>query len=473
MRLLGLELSDAGIMLAGSDPIQLLEIDGTERESPGYAFAEKKQLVVGKAAKQKAHLLPRLVISYFWDQLNTEPLEHPGPYTQQNHAEIACAHLAKIWQTVQKPGDEIIIAVPGYYHQDHLGLLLGIANELSLPVKGFIPIALAAVASHPDRQALLLHLDIHLHRTEISRLKQDRQLRFEKSVTIAEKGLADLHRSWVEAIAAEFVRTTRFDPLHQATSEQELFDRLPAVLKQIDNRSSIEFEMTGGTATYRVTLSRDLFARSSQPLCADIVRHLEGMETGGQTRRQQPIVQLSHRIARLPGLQQALADASHADCLELVPGAAALGAVQLWEQLSQQDIEQKISFFTSRPWVPATDLEAANISEPHGQTRSPSHLVYNHIAYPLSETPLLIGTGVGDDKAGIRIEGQIGGVSRRHCSVQLLGNEAVLRDFSTYGTFVDDILVNGSATLRLGQTIRVGTPGEKLQLITLVNHDEA
>ncbi len=42
MRLLGLELSDAGIMLAGSDPVQLLEIEGTERESPGYAFSQEK-----------------------------------------------------------------------------------------------------------------------------------------------------------------------------------------------------------------------------------------------------------------------------------------------------------------------------------------------------------------------------------------------------------------------------------------------
>ena len=471
MRLLGLELSDAGIMLAGSDPIQLLEIEGPERESPGYAFPEKKQLVVGKAAQQKAHLLPRLVISHFWDQLNTETLDHPGPYTQQNHAEIACAHLAKIWQTVQKPGDEIIIAVPGYYRQDHLGLLLGIANELSLPVKGFIPIALAA-AGHPDRQATLLHLDIHLHRTEITSLKQDGQLTFEKSVTIAEKGLADLHRAWVEAIAAEFVRTTRFDPLHQAASEQELFDRLPAVLEQVDNYSTIEFEMTGGTASYRVTLSRDLFIRNSLPLFTDIARHLEDIETAGQPREEQPVLQLSHRIARLPGLQQALAVSHHTRCLELAPGAAALGAVQLWEQLSQQDTGQRISFFTSRPWAPATDPGAPNISEPYIQSRSPSHLLYNHIAYPLSETPLFIGTGIENDKPGIRIRGQISGVSRQHCSVQLLGTEAVLNDFSTYGTYVDDIRVNGSTALQLGQVIRVGTPGEKLQLIACVNHDE-
>ncbi|MBW2411161.1 MAG: FHA domain-containing protein [Deltaproteobacteria bacterium] len=467
MRLLGLELSDAGIMLAGSDPVRLLEIDGTERESPGYAFPEKKQLVVGKAAQQKAHLLPRLVISHFWDQLSTEPLDHPGPYTQQNHAEIACAHLAKIWQTVKKPGDEIIIAVPGCYHQDHLGLLLGIANELSIPVKGFIPIALAA-ADQTDRQVPLIHLDIHLHRTEISTLKQDAQLTFEKSVTVVEKGLVDLQRAWVEAIAAEFVRTTRFDPLHQAASEQELFDRLPGVLEQVDQYSTVEFEMTGGTVSYRVTLARDLFIRNSLPLFNDIVCHLEDIATGGQ----QPVLQLSHRIARLPGLQQALAVSHHTRCLELAPGAAALGAVQLWEQISQQDSGQNTSFFTSRPGAPGTESGALKTSEPDMQTLLPSHLLYNHIAYPLSEKPLFIGTGIQNDESGIRIQGQIHGVSRKHCSVQLLGTQTVLNDLSTYGTFVDDNRVDGSTTLQLGQVIRVGTPGETLRLIACLNHDE-
>ena len=470
MRLLGLELSDAGIMLAGSDPIRLLEIDGTDRESPGYAFPEKKQLVVGKAAQQKAHLLPRLVISDFWDQLSIEPLDHPGPYTQQNHAEIACAHLEKIWQAIKKPGDEIIIAVPGCYDRDHLGLLLGIANELSLPVKGFIPISLAAAAD-PDRQATLLHLDIHLHRTEISSMYPDGQLKFEKSVTVAEQGLADLHRGWVEAIAAEFVRTTRFDPLHRATSEQELFNRLASILEQLQNHSSVEFEMTGGAASYRVRLTRDLFIRNSLPLFTRIARHLEHVETSGQSRGEKPVLQLSHRIARLPGLQEALAVSHHTGCLELAPGAAALGAVELWERLWQQDSGQSISYFTSRPWELSTAHRSTGISESQKQSRTPSHLLYNHIAYPLSEIPLFIGTGIEEHIPGIRIKGNISGVSRKHCSVQLRGTEAVLEDCSTYGTYVDDIRVSGSTTLQLGQFIRVGTPGEQLQVIACAEPD--
>jgi pSer/pThr/pTyr-binding forkhead associated (FHA) protein len=99
-------------------------------------------------------------------------------------------------------------------------------------------------------------------------------------------------------------------------------------------------------------------------------------------------------------------------------------------------------------------------------------LLYRSIAYPLSTNPLYIGREIESGKSGVRIQGQIGGVSRRHCSVELRGRDVVLKDFSTYGTFVDENRINGSAVLKLGQIIRVGTPGEELQLIACFDHDE-
>ncbi|MGD8943613.1 MAG: hypothetical protein PVJ37_10125, partial [Desulfobacterales bacterium] len=74
MSVLGIELSDAGILVAGGDPPGLLKVDGDSVESPGFALPEKKRLAVGAAAERKAHLYPRQILNQFWDQLNTEPL---------------------------------------------------------------------------------------------------------------------------------------------------------------------------------------------------------------------------------------------------------------------------------------------------------------------------------------------------------------------------------------------------------------
>ena len=152
MSLLALELSDAGILIAGAESDGLLKVDGNSVESPGFALPEKKRLTVGVAAERKAHLYPRQILNKFWDQLNIEPLEQPNPFAQ-NHAEIAFEHFAHIWKTVKNHGQEMIIAVPGFYTREHLGFILGITRELSIPVRGFISLAVAAV---PDPIATAL-----------------------------------------------------------------------------------------------------------------------------------------------------------------------------------------------------------------------------------------------------------------------------------------------------------------------------
>ncbi|MGD8345295.1 MAG: hypothetical protein PVH53_16965, partial [Desulfobacterales bacterium] len=270
MSVLGIELSDAGILVAGGDPPGLLKVDGDSVESPGFALPEKKRLAVGAAAERKAHLYPRQILNQFWDQLNTEPLEQLNPFAH-NHAEIAYEHFATIWQRIQQLAAETVIAVPGFYTRAHLGLILGITNELGIRVKGFTPLAIAAV---PDEmpQGLWLHLDLHLHRFEITHLQRTDQLDREESISAQGSGLSTLYRKWVDAIAEEFVRHTRFDPLHQAATEQELYDRLPGVLAQLEQNSSVHFEMTGGSKVYRVTLTRDQFGNVAQPVMQEIRR---------------------------------------------------------------------------------------------------------------------------------------------------------------------------------------------------------
>jgi hypothetical protein len=53
----------------------------------------------------------------------------------------------------------------------------------------------------------------------------------------------------------------------------------------------------------------------------------------------------------------------------------------------------------------------------------------------------------------------------------LQGNKVVLNDYSTDGTFVDENPVTGKMILLLGQTVRVGTPGEILKLIACLDRE--
>jgi len=464
MTLIGLELSDAGITAADSPTEKLLQIDGLADESPGFALPEKDGLLVGKAAENKAHLFPRQIIHHFWDQLSTDPLKHPGAHAPQSTAEIAFHHLERIWQQIQKHGNEVIFAVPGFYSRQQLGLILGIANELSIPVKGFVPMALAASpGAHPGK--MLLHLDIHLHRLEVTYLKQAEQLTLADSVTGTEKGLIYLHRRWAEAIGQEFVSSTRFDPFHQAAAEQELYHRLPGILYNLNHSPSIAFDMTGGSRTYGITLTRGLIARKAASVYTEIRQLIEGLQAQHGENESATVLLLTHRLARLPGCREFLAGMKDTEIFDLAEGAAARGILDVWHQLSDQSDSSGISFFSSRP------LQHARPAQDHGRplddslTQYPPYLLYRNIAYPISDNPLTIGCAQNSEQNDVAITGETAGVSPKHFTIALLDGKIVLNDMSAQGTFVDEKRVNGSIALKLGQIIRVGTPGQQLQVI--------
>jgi hypothetical protein len=471
MTLIGLEISDAGIIAAAGTPAKLLELDGQATNSPGFALPQKDRLLVGKEAEGKAHLFPRQILNRFWDQLDTEPLDQPGKYAPQNHAEIVYHHLAHIWQVVQKHGDEIVMVVPDFYNRQQLGLILGIAQELSMDVKGFVPMALAA-SSVACPGKTLMHLDIHLHRIEVIYLKQEEYLTIEDSVTTTGKGLIQLYREWVETIAQEFVRSTRFDPFHLAASEQELYDRLPGVLSHLQHNSSMVFEMIDSATSYSIALKRDLFTHKAESIYGEICRLVERMRNKHGKDEAAIALQLSHRISRLPGCREMLTTLKDTQIIEIDRGAGANGILKIWQQLSDQRNTAGVSFFTSRPWQQSRRKYDLEPSVEKAADYLPTHLLYRSFAYPITEKPLTIGRKNNSEKTGVHIYGDAAEISPRYCTIGLRGREVVLDDYSNDGIFVDETRVNGSTALKLGQIIRLATNAEQLQLIACLNRDE-
>jgi len=469
MALLGLELSDAGIIVAGGEPARLLEVDGHKDSSPGFAIPEKKDLLVGISAAAKAHLFPLQVITRFWDQLNTAPLEHKSRHAQ-NHAEIACAHLAHIWDNVKQHGDEMIIAVPDYYGREQLGLILGMAQEWSIPVKGFVSLAVAA-SSEPYRDAMLLHIDLHLHRFEIVYLHQGEHLSRQNALTVQDISLEHLYRNWVESIAAEFVSVTRFDPLHQAATEQELYNHLPAALDIFKSQTSFLFEISHAKHNYRITLPRDLLIQKSAGVYAEIRRLVESMRDEHSKNGALIALQLSHRTACLPGLVEKLSEIDNCEIIQLQPGAGALGVLQLERQVTDQNTGDGAFFFTSRPWQAAKPQAFRPAPSKTSVKLLATHLLYNDVAYPLSPKPIIIGDDEYPDGKSIRIRSDAG-ISKKHCTVQRSADMIILTDYSHQGTFVDDQRVDGSTILAMGQIIRLGTSDETLRLIACMDTDE-
>jgi hypothetical protein len=345
---IALELSDAGIMAAAKGSEGLIQLDGKEMESPGYSLPEKKVLLVGKRAEGAALLHPLEFNNRFWDQLNTETLKPANPIVR-NHAEMAYFHMAWIWDKIKVHGDSLIVAVPGFYENPQLGLLLGIAGELSIPVEGIVSLPVAA-ASEANHGKLLLHLDIHLHRIELTFLEQGEQLIQKDTLSLKERGLFYLRREWIQAIADVFVHTTRYDPLHQAETEQELYDRLPEILKILGNQDAMVVEMREGGHGYQISLTRDLLLERAGTIVQEIHGMIQEMVQHYGKENQEVMLQVTDRIARLPGFNTYLAGQENISLVTLAPGAGALCALDLWENTPPIKGTRNISFTGSRPW---------------------------------------------------------------------------------------------------------------------------
>ena len=122
-------------------------------------------------------------------------------------------------------GSGLVAAVPGSLATDQLGVLLGIAQEAGLAIEGFVDSAvlMASAGPVPDRCWLL---DLHLTRACLTELHAGEEVVRAGVQEFPGCGLISCLDGWANLLADRFVQDTRFDPLHAADTEQQLFDQL-------------------------------------------------------------------------------------------------------------------------------------------------------------------------------------------------------------------------------------------------------
>jgi len=298
---LAIEIHDAGLVAVPS---------GVEPE-PGYALVDGKDLAVGRAAADRARLRPRQVHHRFWHDLDDCPLARPFPHSL-SAADLAHAHLDAFWERVGGGVGSVVLALSGAFSERQLALTLGIARACGIPVEGLVDAALAAASGVAAAQTI--HLDVHLHRlvaTEVRRgpdgLERGR-VRVDDGI-----GLVAVRDALARRFAELFVRATRFDPLHSAASEQELYRRLDEWLAILGAESAevVFAERAIGTTLGELeTASAALRERTDE-----LVR---AARRGGE----RPALLVTPRLAALPGVLRALGEAT-----VLPAGAAAAGAL--------------------------------------------------------------------------------------------------------------------------------------------------
>ena len=131
----------------------------------------------------------------------------------------------------------------------------------------------------------------------------------------------------------------------------------------------------------------------------------------------------------------------------------------------------------ARPVVapPPSAPRGGGHAEP-GPARSPdapTHVLLAGTAREIRDEPLVLGQALPDGVRGIRLDDAGEGISRSHCSLFRRGEETLVEDHSSHGTFLNGERVEGRAALAVGDRLRIGSPGVELQLIKVAKDDGA
>lgn len=291
MSLALIEINDTGLQVSIDDTFIT--------SSPGFAVLHDNQLMTGSDAYANARLLPRWTNNRFWHQLGMDPLGNATPQLR-HHADLAFAHLETLWTPIRDQADQVVFAVPPYYTREQLGLLLGMANECAMPVTGVIDSAVAAAASQQLSNTVLV-LDIYLHCMVLTRLGASVQLTRTSTSTVSDIGILTLWDRWANIIANQFIQGTRYDPLHQAESEQALYNQLPAwITANPGPRAQFDLRMQDTTPSVAVT--RDQLLAACSAVYPQIAQGVRANLASGEITR----LYLTHRLRGFPGLRESM-----------------------------------------------------------------------------------------------------------------------------------------------------------------------
>ncbi len=379
-----LELNDCGVTLYRDHTVL--------HRSPGIAVVLDDDVRFGEDALRLSRIHPRQVNQQYFSRLSADPLPVPGRRAR-NHADLVYLHLMTFKPLVEAEGGDVLLAVPGILSPDQLGVLLGVLQELGIGVAGFVDAAVAAMSTH-DVPARAYHLDVMLQRAVITAIDSETELSKTSAQEVPECGLTRLLDAWINVIADRFVSETRFDPLHAAATEQQLFNQVYDWIERGAGDRELVVEIIHADHTRRVELGRGVLedkANQRMRQLADVVPR--GAE-----------LFLSARSARLPGLQRTL-DALEIRAVPLAADALTRGCLNHLRLIVPEDGELRL--VTRLPRQASTSTpEPARVPE---ASAAPTHALRGHEAWPLEDAPLPVhrenGRVMIEAEPGLRLNG--------------------------------------------------------------------
>ena len=415
--------------------LRLFDDDQLLASSPACAVLDGEHFLLGEKALAKSRLNPRATYLKFWEQLDQQPLNRPAG-SARSHADIAYYHLRDLLEAVNTRERKVLLIVPAHYGSERLALLLGIVQACSLSVTGIVESAVLAAASTPtaaDREETLRYLDISLHRVIVTDINRNGHWQTGTARELWTPGLSWCIEQCIHQISQRFLQETRFDPLHEAASEQRLFDQLPGWWQTFREHPKLTVELPAGLRQHRIEWRREQAELALDSCYQELQKVVQ--EASGR-------VLISHRLAALPGLVETLQPCGNTLVLS---DTALIDCAREQQERLCSDAEAPL-------WVKQLPLSSASVepcdTDADANRSDKAQLQATHFLHNSCATPLASDLRWPADKPLLHfnyVEGEYQ-VEALAAAIQLNGQSLA-----------------GVATLALGDTLR--TPQGEVQMI--------
>ncbi|WP_226667828.1 hypothetical protein [Microbulbifer aggregans] len=323
-----LEINDCGLrVFTGTDEVL---------ESPGVAIVNNREIVTGTHALMRARSHPTQVNHQFWRRLSLESVKSENPGCR-HHADLAFFHLREIAGLCDL-ADEFALAVPGNFTREQLALLLGVVKESPFNVVALVDAATACISSCAPR-GTHLHVELQRHQTLVSRIAVHEHATLDIAETVTDAGLQHFQDAWARVFTDAFIMQCRFDPLHSADAEQQLYDLMPQWIARAMRQGEVMAELDDRTAKVSLRQLQD----ASTPILSRVRAMIDNL--GDSTS----VSFVSHRWADIPG------GAQLAERIHLLPhNAVAQAAEQRWQEMHND--RGNLRLITALTAAPATEV---------------------------------------------------------------------------------------------------------------------
>jgi hypothetical protein len=409
MPTIGIELCDAGFLTATADQEEPRVIDVPDRngsaEWPGFCYVEGSTLTFGRAAEDMWLVHPRRIAHNFWARLTHEPSALTLGSKSPSYSELAFFFLREFVERLKATSpalDKIVLALPGSYLKDpateeeKVGLLLGMAGEMRLPLAGMIDMACAALcdprASGFNPALPVIVVDLHLDGADLTLFTADERLSRRDFIHLPQCGFSHLLKQLTGTMGNRFLRHTAFDILEDGRIEQAFFRQTKAFL--VSGQSEYRFHINTATRGYEMVAKRDQLAVDSNAFVTSLTQGLQSFIRNSPHATEHCTIALTDRTAQLPGLEARLRTAGFTRLLRLPRGAAAAGAARIGasrmkvaDDLADVPVETAVPLSEVRRLV-ALQWEARLQKKRDGGARvTPTHAILDGMGHVIGRSP--------------------------------------------------------------------------------------